>query len=167
MKIQRTATMPLHTELGLFFIFTFYKYASPTGSKKSGFHLCFICGLKFKHPLPRSSTPNCHWPPGWVFAGERARPGGRFRRRTRPKRQRAGALQDASRHPGIIGQRASVLECGGPPPLFHRAPNPQAVPNTLCPFGFFICRRWRFAAREPGPGQAGRCGGPGRPRAGR
>ena len=35
----------------------------------------------FKRPLPRSSTPNCHWPHGWDFAGERARPGGRFRRR--------------------------------------------------------------------------------------
>ena len=34
-------------------------------------------------PLPRSSTPNCHWPPGWDIAGERARPGGRFRRRAK------------------------------------------------------------------------------------
>jgi hypothetical protein len=25
--------------------------------------------------LPHSSTPNCHWPPGWDIAGERARPG--------------------------------------------------------------------------------------------
>jgi hypothetical protein len=31
-----------------------------------------------KFDLPRSSTPNCHWPPGWDFAGERARPGCRF-----------------------------------------------------------------------------------------
>jgi hypothetical protein len=29
----------------------------------------------------RLSTPNCHWPHGWDLAGERARPGGRFRRR--------------------------------------------------------------------------------------
>jgi len=36
---------------------------------------------KFNRPLPRSSTPNCHWPHGWNFAGERARPGCRFRRR--------------------------------------------------------------------------------------
>jgi len=35
----------------------------------------------FNRPLPRSSTLNCHWPPGWDIAGERARPGGRFRRR--------------------------------------------------------------------------------------
>jgi len=35
-----------------------------------------------------------------------------------PKRQRAGAVQDASRGSGAIGQRASVLDCGGPPPLF-------------------------------------------------
>ena len=27
--------------------------------------------------------PNCHWPPGWDFAGERARPGCRFRRRAK------------------------------------------------------------------------------------
>ena len=35
-----------------------------------------------------------------------------------PKRQRAGALHDAGAPPVVIGQRASVLECGGPPPLF-------------------------------------------------
>ena len=35
----------------------------------------------FKRPLPRSSTANCHWPPGWDIAGECARPGCRFRRR--------------------------------------------------------------------------------------
>ena len=37
--------------------------------------------LRFKTLLPHSSTPNCHWPHGWDFAGERARPGCRFRRR--------------------------------------------------------------------------------------
>jgi hypothetical protein len=31
--------------------------------------------------LPHSSTPNSHWPHGWDLAGERARPGCRFRRR--------------------------------------------------------------------------------------
>ena len=36
---------------------------------------------KCNRPLPCSSTPNCLWPHGWDFAGERARPGGRFRRR--------------------------------------------------------------------------------------
>ncbi len=45
------------------------------------------CGSRqHKHPflvLRRSSTPNCHWPPGWDFAGERARPGCRFRRRAK------------------------------------------------------------------------------------
>ena len=45
-----------------------------------------------------------------------------------PKRQRAGALQDASRGSGACGQRASVLECGGPPPLF-------SAPTKL--FAFF------------------------------
>ena len=38
--------------------------------------------------------------------------------RFRPKHQRTGALQDASRGLAVIGQSASVLECGGPPPLF-------------------------------------------------
>ena len=33
------------------------------------------------------------------------------------KRQRAGALQDVSRIPETTGKRASVLDCGGPPPL--------------------------------------------------
>src|ERR1035437_3993623 len=26
----------------------------------------------------------------------------------------------------------AVLDCGGPPPLFHRAPNPPANSNALC-----------------------------------
>jgi hypothetical protein len=33
------------------------------------------------------------------------------------KRQRTGAVQNVSRSPGIIEPRASVLDCGGPPPL--------------------------------------------------
>jgi len=37
-----------------------------------------------------SSTPNCHWPLGWDLAGERARPGGRFRRRAVPSAVRRG-----------------------------------------------------------------------------
>jgi hypothetical protein len=41
----------------------------------------------------------------------------RFRRAAR-KRQRTGALQDASRISGVTGQRASVLDCGSPLPLF-------------------------------------------------
>jgi hypothetical protein len=39
------------------------------------------------------------------------------RRLAEEKRQRAGALQDASRGSGLTGKRASVLDCGGPPPL--------------------------------------------------
>jgi hypothetical protein len=39
------------------------------------------------------------------------------RRLSEEKRQRAGALQNASRDSRVIGQRASVLDCGGPPPL--------------------------------------------------
>jgi hypothetical protein len=39
------------------------------------------------------------------------------RRLTEEKRQRAGALQDASRRSRIVVPRASVLDCGGPPPL--------------------------------------------------
>ena len=37
---------------------------------------------------------------------------------TGAKRQRTGALQDASRFTTAIMSRASVLDCGGPPPLF-------------------------------------------------
>ena len=39
-----------------------------------------------------------------------------------PKRQRAGAVQDAPRRPWAAGERGSVLECGSPLPLFPRAP---------------------------------------------
>jgi hypothetical protein len=48
-----------------------------------------------------------------------------------PKRQGAGALQDASRGPGTCGSRASVLECGGPPPLSVRD-------YSMARFGWFI-----------------------------
>jgi len=99
---------------------------------------------KSKRPLPRSSTPNCLWPGLGTRRGRarhsvragvvnqnasvgkrrrakdcppylpQRRPGGRFRRRARPKRQRAGALQDAARGSG--GHRSTrqpVLDCGG------------------------------------------------------
>ena len=46
-------------------------------------------------------------------AGPRVRRGARLK-----KRQRTGALQDASRNSCVAGLRGSVLECGGPPPLF-------------------------------------------------
>src|ERR1035437_10919434 len=49
-----------------------------------------------------------------------------------PKRQRAGALQDAARGSFVISQRASVLECGGPPPLFHGATKYAHI--FKCPF---------------------------------
>ena len=39
------------------------------------------------------------------------------RRITEEKRQRAGALQDASRNSQVADTRVSVLDCGGPPPL--------------------------------------------------
>jgi hypothetical protein len=48
-----------------------------------------------------------------------------------PKRQRTGALQDASRHPGITRQRASVLDCGGPPPLSHGVTNKRPSQNDF------------------------------------
>jgi hypothetical protein len=67
----------------------------------------------------------------WPTTGKRQR--GHRSAMSLPKRQRAGALQDASRGSEVIGQRASVLECGGPPPLFHRAPNPPTISNTLHP----------------------------------
>jgi hypothetical protein len=44
------------------------------------------------------------------------------------KLQRAGALQDAARGPVVVGQRVSVLDCGGPPPLFRRQ---TLVPRLL------------------------------------
>jgi len=56
--------------------------------------------VEFKRPLPRSSTPNCHWPPGWDFAGERARPGGRFRRRAV-----VGMARCAVRRPALSSPR--------------------------------------------------------------
>jgi len=37
-----------------------------------------------------------------------------------PQRQRPGALQDATRGSVAVGQRASVMDCGGPPPLWPR-----------------------------------------------
>jgi hypothetical protein len=37
---------------------------------------------------------------------------------TGQKRQWTGAVQDASRIPAVAVKRASVLECGGPPPLY-------------------------------------------------
>ncbi len=39
-----------------------------------------------------------------------------------PKRQRTGALQDASRGSIAAEERASVLDCGGTPPLFPKKP---------------------------------------------
>jgi hypothetical protein len=42
----------------------------------------------------------------------------------RLKRQRTGALQNASRRGWDIEMRASVLECGGPPPL---SPSPSQL----------------------------------------
>ena len=47
----------------------------------------------------------------------------------RPKRQRTGALQDASRISDAVVPRASVLDCGGPPPLFPD--NMASIANCL------------------------------------
>jgi hypothetical protein len=63
-----------------------------------------LCG--YNHPLPHSSTPNCHWPPGWDFAGERARPGCRFRRRV------AGRARHSVRAV-FVNQKAFVATGGG------------------------------------------------------
>ena len=51
--------------------------------------------------------------PAGTLPGSAPVPGGRFRRRARPKRQRAGALRDASRGSVVIGQRASVSWTAG------------------------------------------------------
>jgi hypothetical protein len=50
-----------------------------------------------------------------------------------PKRQGAGALQDASRGPEASAERASVLDCGSPLPLSEENSNPPqllAAPDT-------------------------------------
>jgi hypothetical protein len=73
---------------------------------------------------PRSSTPNCHWPHGWDFAGERARPGCRFRRRAtnRPECARPRAQQRGTTVRHRIGECAlpSGHGCGRGRP--HSAP---------------------------------------------
>ena len=82
-----------------------------------------------------------------------------------PKRQRAGAVQDASRILGSIVPRASVLDCGGPPPLF---PAHLCHARTLIPHDPW--RAW-FHVLDPvfippasraeilcGVGPAGHCG---------
>jgi hypothetical protein len=53
----------------------FYKYASPDGLGKIRVPSVFHPWLTNSTALcPGSSTPNCLWPHGWVFAGERAVP---------------------------------------------------------------------------------------------
>jgi hypothetical protein len=111
----------------------------------------FLVRPKAPSPLPlcrrspKSSTPNCLWPglgrrppfpAPWRLCALA------FNSVARPKRQRAGALQDASRSSVVIGQRVSVLDCGGPPPLFNRARNRQTNSNALC-----RVRRYNFASR--------------------
>jgi hypothetical protein len=54
------------------------------------------------------------------------------RRLTEEKRQRAGALQDASRGSGVTGKRASVSDCGGPPPLSN---SPEFTTADVYAFG--------------------------------
>ena len=49
----------------------------------------------------------------------------------RQNRRRAGALQDASRYARARECRASVVECGGPPPLLHRMHS--GLPIKPCP----------------------------------
>src|ERR1039458_10387393 len=52
--------------------------------------------LRFKTLLPHSSTPNCHWPHGWDFAGERARPGCRFPKRNGSTNRRSAPVPGRS-----------------------------------------------------------------------
>jgi hypothetical protein len=51
------------------------------------------------------------------------------------KRQRAGAVQDAARAAYITAERASVLDCGGPPPLF-----PEKSRDVLVYCRQILCR---------------------------
>jgi hypothetical protein len=93
-------------------------------------HEVFII-FRFKHPLPHSSTPNCHWPHGWDFAGERARPGCRFRRRAknRPERARPRAQQRGKTVRHRIGECAlpSGHCCGRGRPRSDRVRPPQTA----------------------------------------
>src|ERR1039458_1717237 len=57
-----------------------------------------------------------------------------------PKRQGADAVQDASRHARAAGNRASVLDCGGPPPLF---PGAHGVTCPTISFHAGPVARWR------------------------
>jgi hypothetical protein len=56
------------------------------------------------------------------------------RRITEAKRQRAGAVQDASRDSRVIGKRASVLDCGGPPPLSSASECSEFTNEDVCAF---------------------------------
>ena len=70
-----------------------------------------------------------------------------------PKRQRTGAIQDASRGSGATGQRASVLDYGGPPLLFSAPPNHSPFSKTHRTFQYYqgeiISRRPAYYTRHP------------------
>jgi len=67
-----------------------------------------------------------------------------------PMRQGTGALQDTSHGPVVISKRASVLDCGGPPPLFHGGANQCesflsfAWATKPASYGFNVKARWGF-----------------------
>jgi hypothetical protein len=78
--------------------------------------------------LPRSSTLNCHWPPGWDIAGERARPGGRFRRRAV-----VGMVRCAVRRPALSCPRRAGRNSAGQNGKAPAGTSPRNVP-TKAPF---------------------------------
>jgi hypothetical protein len=82
----------------------------------------------FNRPLPRSSTLNCHWPPGWDIAGERARPGGRFRRRAV-----VGMVRCAVRRPALSCPRRAGRNSAGQNGKAPAGTSPRNVP-TKAPF---------------------------------
>ena len=107
--------------------------------------------MEFKRPLPRSSTPNCHWPPGWDFAGERARPGGRFRRRAVVGMARCAVRRPALSSPRRAGGSKFRRPKAGKRRRGHRRamslPKPRSsTPNCHWPPG------WDFARERARPG---------------
>src|ERR1039458_9716141 len=74
-----------------------------------------------------------------------------------PKRQRTGALHDASQDLVLAGERSSVLDCGGPPPLLtsrkekeNRSPSPYPQNQNLQqPFPLLYSSLDPFAGSQP------------------
>jgi len=110
---------------------------------------------KFKRPLPRSSTPNCHWPPGWDIAGERARPGGRFRRRAKNRFPIPKGLNHSAQGCAVHAGQANSATLGNHPTNFptrnglHHLP-PKLMKPRWGKIHFTIITRRSRCASTPG-----------------